>query len=1022
MSDRRLRVFVSSRMRELAVERRTVKRALDDLEVDAWVFEEDAGARPESIRETYGDELEDADLYVGLFWRGCGQHTIEEFELARARGKDCLVYEKREAPENRDPALQEFLNKLSRVETGITVQRFSSLEELTKYIRRDVARWQARAIRRGRQTPARADPDQIILLDKVRRFWIEGVLERSLSAAPLANLDKEVRGEAVVKAWDRVVRQPDRADRKLERGQRIIDVFVELDRSLLILGDPGSGKTTTLLELARDLIARAEYGSTEPIPVVLNLSSWARGRALHAWILEELNSKYNIPREYGRKWLAANELLLLLDGLDEVALQHQEECVEAINRFRTEHGLVGMAVASRTAEYEGLTKRLMLGGAIELHPLTPDQVDAYLANAGPHLAPLRASLRKAPSLLELARSPLLLSVMRMAYADQSCDVISPTPAAAQSRKERLDDLFDAYVRRMFLRVARSERTTYSVRQMLYWLHCLGKQMTASSQTVFQLDHLQPGVLASPAARILYVLGSRIVTGVIIGFLLAGLLGSLLQLDWINTSTPLAAAVAGALSGLTVAFIDTLFPVRTRAPRPVTRIIRTCTRVLLVGGAAGTVVALTPGLVPAFLGYSGGGSLTLALFFGVVFGVTCGTRGPRKGSGEDIRAVEGLTWVPAAVIGVLLAVGLLPAIVTYTLASYHLSQQLRQKDTLREVETGAELVSANQVQFNRARSLVGTADLNGIIRISDLEGHPVEALNLGATASLLSFSPDGKRILAISDEGRAVVWSLDTGRTISTFDTGEVYLARWVGGADRVLTVDEYAGRARLWDVPHGAEMEEFQGRCEKVTAVIGTDGPSFATYHVGARLRLWDAATLSMITELTVFMSTGEWDRVLSFSPDGSVVAIAPYNQRVRWWDARTGVERIALEHEGNARSVAFSSDGARLLIASNVLWQGWRGGWVTIWDVNSGSRVRTLAVSRSGFSWAVFDADGKRAVTSEFSSDVRVWDAETGSMLLALGKVPSFPRPYPSPDGTTLLLTDWGGISAYDLRSGAQM
>jgi len=47
----RLRVFVSSKMAELAPERRALKAALDALKVDAWVFEQDAGARPESIQK-----------------------------------------------------------------------------------------------------------------------------------------------------------------------------------------------------------------------------------------------------------------------------------------------------------------------------------------------------------------------------------------------------------------------------------------------------------------------------------------------------------------------------------------------------------------------------------------------------------------------------------------------------------------------------------------------------------------------------------------------------------------------------------------------------------------------------------------------------------------------------------------------------------------------------------------------------------------------------------------------------------
>jgi hypothetical protein len=74
----RLRVFVSSKMEELGPERQAIKTALNNLKVDGWVFEEDAGARPETIRQTFLEEVEAADLYVGVFWKGYGDSTAHE--------------------------------------------------------------------------------------------------------------------------------------------------------------------------------------------------------------------------------------------------------------------------------------------------------------------------------------------------------------------------------------------------------------------------------------------------------------------------------------------------------------------------------------------------------------------------------------------------------------------------------------------------------------------------------------------------------------------------------------------------------------------------------------------------------------------------------------------------------------------------------------------------------------------------------------------------------------------------------
>ena len=92
MSSQRLQVFVSSKMQELAAEREVIEAALAEMEIDAFVFEHDAGAQSQSIQQTFLQSVETSDLYVGLFWKGYGAYTIEEFEHAQMLGMDCLIY------------------------------------------------------------------------------------------------------------------------------------------------------------------------------------------------------------------------------------------------------------------------------------------------------------------------------------------------------------------------------------------------------------------------------------------------------------------------------------------------------------------------------------------------------------------------------------------------------------------------------------------------------------------------------------------------------------------------------------------------------------------------------------------------------------------------------------------------------------------------------------------------------------------------------------------------------------------
>src|SRR5215467_8491072 len=69
--DRRLRVFVSSTLEELAGERRSVSRAISTLRLTPVMFEQ--GARPHPPRDVYQAYLAHSDVFIGLYWQRYGQ-------------------------------------------------------------------------------------------------------------------------------------------------------------------------------------------------------------------------------------------------------------------------------------------------------------------------------------------------------------------------------------------------------------------------------------------------------------------------------------------------------------------------------------------------------------------------------------------------------------------------------------------------------------------------------------------------------------------------------------------------------------------------------------------------------------------------------------------------------------------------------------------------------------------------------------------------------------------------------------
>src|SRR5216117_3659509 len=94
------------------------------------------------------------------------------------------------------------------------------------------------------------------MLELVKNTWIKGVLEKSLYNEVLIQLGLEERPGAVDHPWDMQIQMPNQVNRTFPPGTSMIEIFDEMNGAMLILGEPGSGKTTMLLELARDCISR----------------------------------------------------------------------------------------------------------------------------------------------------------------------------------------------------------------------------------------------------------------------------------------------------------------------------------------------------------------------------------------------------------------------------------------------------------------------------------------------------------------------------------------------------------------------------------------------------------------------------------------------------------------------------------------------------------------------------------------------------------------------------------------------
>lgn len=393
-------------------------------------------------------------------------------------------------------------------------------------------------------------------------------------------------------------------------------VYDDAGHELLLLGAPGAGKSTLLLELALDLVGMAEQDQSQSLPVIVPLSSWARKRQpLEQWLGEQVALLYDISLPLSRRWVQEEGLLPLLDGLDEMEEEARTACIAAINAYHREH-LHPLVVVSRKAEYEAAAThtRLVLHSAVEVQPLSTEQVDAYLVQCGEPVATLRTALQENPVLQEVVTTPLMLSILILTYQGKTVDDLPIMDSLSEQQRQ----IFANYVERMVQRKGTLAHS--SPQDLVRWLRWLARQMREHDQAIFYLEHLQPDWLPLRQYRRYAWLAVRL-PGILLGicagvvvFLLANPGSSLLLPEAITY-----AIIGGLLGGLLSASdAETDVPLPQAQTSPRQNRGRRFGRCLAIGVITGLLVGLSWGvfLTPQY-------ALSDWLRYGCIYGVPPG---------------------------------------------------------------------------------------------------------------------------------------------------------------------------------------------------------------------------------------------------------------------------------------------------------------------------------------------------------------------------------------------------------------
>ena len=176
----------------------------------------------------------------------------------------------------------------------------------------------------------------------------------------------------------------------------------------------------------------------------------------------------------------------------------------------------------------------------------------------------------------------------------------------------------------------------------------------------------------------------------------------------------------------------------------------------------------------------------------------------------------------------------------------------------------------------------------------------------------------------------------------------------------------------------------------------------------GPTATVWDVATGEVVSEAPV----GECGLAVGLDPAGARLAvqtIAPGEPNVFVTSVETGEVLHAMTHASTWHGAAtFSPDGSRLLTVGST-------GVGRVWDAESGDLLLSLQGHDGAVERAQWSADGSTIVTSGQDGTARLWDAATGEMGVVLAGHDGYPFVSLSPDGSRLATAD-GSVRIWTL------
>lgn len=267
-----------------------------------------------------------------------------------------------------------------------------------------------------------------------------------------------------------------------------------------------------------------------------------------------------------------------------------------------------------------------------------------------------------------------------------------------------------------------------------------------------------------------------------------------------------------------------------------------------------------------------------------------------------------------------------------------------------------------------------------------------------TINTVKWSPDGKRLASGSADNTIKIFDIESGKEVQEFTghQGSISDLSWNPDGKKLASAAKDK-TIKIWDLEKNQEIDSIPGHDNgQMYIKWSPNGEYLATDNTYNSIIIFtkDIQTVHVLEEHEQIITCIVW------SPDSKYIATGSFDCSIKIWDIETGsVIKTLSDHTKGILTIAWNSNG-------KVLISGAMDKTIKMWDVETGKLLKNLTDHGDDVNYLTWRSDSQYFVSCSADCTLKIWDANTTQAIISFSEYDNLKKFYAidwSPDGTYL-------------------